>query len=164
MSDVWIFDTSALIDIKHDVPERWHADLLEELTDRVEDGTLCFPRQVTAELTARARDDFLATWVKRVNRSVRHHYSPPESALREVLRRHPKLADQRKKRDDADPFVVAQALAIKREGLTVTVVTRDLIDRLPHTISIATACDDLKIDHVRLIRFLDQIGFDPFAD
>ena len=132
----------------------------------VEEGGLCFPQQVFDELTRRPEDDFLARWAREVHGRVRHHYAPPESVLREVLARQPLLADPRKTSVDADPYVVAQALAIRRDEMSVTVATRDRVDRLPHTVSIATACDDRHIDipHVTLPVFCDAIGFELFRD
>lgn len=169
MPDVWVFDTSAIIDVRRDVPEHppgLRRELLDEMARMVEEGSLCFPRQVFNELTSHSEDDFLARWAREVHSRVRYHYAPPESIVREVLTRQPLLADPRKTGVDADPYIVAQALAIRRDGMSVTVVTRDRVDRLPHTVSIATACDDrhIAIPHVILPVFCDAIGFELFRD
>ena len=169
MPDVWIFDSSGIIDIRREIPDTRAAirrELLARMAAMVDAGALCFPHQVYSELTAQPTDDIFAVWAKQVRRGIRRHYAPPESIVREVLARQPLLADARKQTVDADPYVVAQALAIRRDGASAAIVTRDYVDRLPHTTSIATACDDpaIAVPHMRLPEFCDAIGFDLARD
>lgn len=110
MPDVWIFDSSGIIDIRREIPDTRAAirrELLARMAAMVDAGALCFPHQVYSELTAQPTDDVFAVWAKQVRRSIRRHYAPPEPIVREVLARQPLLADARKQTVDADPYVVA---------------------------------------------------------
>ena len=70
------------------------------------------------------------------------------------------VVDEGLEREQADPYVLAQALEMEWEA-EVRVVTEDRIDRLPIKIAMTTACERLDITHWRLGDFLEAVSFDP---
>lgn len=72
---------------------------------------------------------------------------------------HRKVVDP-SKADDADPYVVALALTLKREGHSVCVVADDVVDHSPR-ISIATACGRLGLACATSSEFLKRSGLLP---
>ena len=158
--DIWVLDTSCLIGMAllEVMPCRVSA-LLDLIADMVGKGKVCFPKQVADEVTG---DGPLAIAVREMRKDIFHHYQPPQNFLDQVLERFPNLPDTSKLREDADPYVVAQALAIVSEGYDVVVVTRDMVDR--RTTSIATACNGFDLWWIQPRQFLDSMGFDVWCD
>lgn len=65
--------------------------------------------------------------------------------------------------DVTDPYVLALALQLTKGGLQVTVVSEDVVDRLPAKISMATACNRLGLQHCDTNSLLVSIGADPIT-
>lgn len=113
MVQKYCFDTAALIDLKGywsmaSFPSVWRS--LEGLVD---EGRALSPHAVLEEI--RRGDDELVMW----SRAHPQMFRPTDPALlqrtREVLGWFPDLVDASKEHEDADPYVVAQAL-LEQEG------------------------------------------------
>lgn len=164
LPEIWVFDSSALLDTRRNLPQARQVRLLNLMAEMVRNAQLFFPVQVHREMTSYGQTDRIANWVNDVELDVARHYRPPDAVMREVERRFPILSDPDKRIPDADPFVVAQALALKRELRDVCVVHRDVVNRSPRTTSIASALNALDIPWMQLPQFLAEIKFGPDPD
>ncbi|MHB8288833.1 MAG: DUF4411 family protein [Acidimicrobiales bacterium] len=155
---VWIVDTSALINFKTliGVSDQWDAfKLLEQL---VKQGRIAMPRQVINEASKIAHPDLPGAWAPGVRDRLHHPLDVDYEHILGVMREAGDLVDPNKSTEDADPYVLAQAVQLQAQGLEVVVVTDDDIDRMPIKISLATACGRLGVCHVDSRGFLTLCG------
>jgi hypothetical protein len=131
---IFVIDTSSVIHVRRLLSQAKRPELdmvYRRLGDLVNDGRLVFPQQVYEELkrgneSAGSMDDPAFERV-RANREK----GVPDIHLFEVTRRvlevAPTLLDKDKVSpvDEADPYVVALALALVESGNAVTVITED---------------------------------------
>ena len=153
---VYCIDTSILIDLK-----RYPRDIFavwESFEDLIAKGLAIAPKQVREEL--RQWDDELYRW------AVRHRkmFKPPTreqmKCVAEVLKGFPELAHSERRVEAADPFVIALALAEKRESLfgeDYVVVTSE--KPKPGRKNIPNACDHLGLRCLTLFDFMRAEGW-----
>jgi hypothetical protein len=165
-SPVAIIDTSCPIKVKELFPAI--ADqhrVFKVLEERVRHGLLTYPSQVVDELERFAEGDFPALWAKSCQRHLKFG-DPPEDYVKRVLKEASDLyrgrvrtvVDPNKTHEDADPYVVAEALYLKDQGRNVAVITNDRFDT-PSRIAITTACKMLKLPFQTAQDFLRTLGF-----
>lgn len=147
-SQYFVIDTSSLLEIRRVVPRPQLSAALRAMTDLVDRGEIVFPAEVDHELERFRRPDShdpIGDWVAAVKRRATR-FGPQFDYLRRVL------ADPQAKRvvdpvkagvDEADPHVLALALAL-HERATVVVVAQETRDR-PDKLSMATACGVLRL-------------------
>jgi hypothetical protein len=131
-------------------------------------GRLTFPSQVVDELYPSSSPDIAGMWAH-AHKGLRQHMDPGYDTLRLVLAEIARqfgldkpLADPSKTSEDADPWIVAQAVELKETGLLEAVVTEDRRDR--GTISVTTACRHLGLPCVATLHFLNHCGAPPEPD
>ena len=105
----------------------------------VSDGAVVFPKLVMDELGKGDHPDLPGAWAYGCGARVRFAFNPAEETLAQALAIAPDVVDPSDADSDADPFVIAQALEVRKLGYDVMVVTRDASDRADR-ISIVTAC------------------------
>ncbi len=161
--DIWVFDSSVLIDIQRQMIARSRDELLQQMLDLARAHRLVFPQRVTDELTRHEQKDAVARWAVRAKELVPRHYVPADELVREVLKVAPTLIPTTQVGKSADAHVIAQALAYQRESMfhTVTVVTNDRVDRLPLKSSMTSACKLIGLQQVDLDGILAMMGFVP---
>lgn len=83
--DVWVIDSSALINMKRIVPagEQW--SLFERLTELVRGRMLFFPRQVADELRQARHVDTPEAWALGVGPRVAFAYDPDPALVKHVM-------------------------------------------------------------------------------
>jgi hypothetical protein len=126
----------------------------------VKRGAMTFPKQVVAELNRPATGDMASLWSQGALR-YRRYAEPPDAYVRDVLRRASRrsngrtitVLDPTKTREDADPYVVAQALFLNGRGFKAAVITNDALDN-ENRLSVVTACEMLGLRHMRSEQFL----------
>src|SRR3954452_4590016 len=111
-TELWVFDTSALIAIRSAVPRDGHERLFKGLTRLVRSRRLVFPKEVLGELRrarqGRRRADLL--WHGALSSEARAcRVSPPFAAVKAVLASVPELVDPAADSlvERADLYVVA---------------------------------------------------------
>ena len=154
--EVWIVDSSALIEAKTIVSVSNQWDAFKHLEQMVVDGHIALPRQVIKEVSEIAHPDLPGAWAPGIRGLLQHPLDAGFDYLRKVTSIVPDVVDVNKPTEDADPWVVALALRLEGDGHTVCVVTKDVVDRT--SISVATACDRLSIDWCPIRRFLHHCG------
>lgn len=142
-------DTTALIRFKSLVPLRSQWDLLTVMTRLVEEGRVALVRQVVKEMSVAKFPDAPGAWVAQAKRRMRYP-QPSLESLVEVLDVAEQLVEADQDDDDrevADPYVAALAVELlgRYPEAEIVVVTDDRVDRLPVKLSLATACDRLKV-------------------
>lgn len=128
----------------------------------VTDGLIAMPRQVIKELSEIAHPDLPGAWAPGMRKLLNYPIDTDYSFVQKVLAVTPGIVDPSKTSDDADPWVVAQALALIASGNNTTVVTEDNIDRA--SISILTACGIHQIPCVDLATFLNHCGIQMLSN
>jgi len=159
-STVWVLDSSALIAMKTiPVSDQWQ--VFRQMEDMVTEGEIALPRQVINELKEIAHPDVPGVWAAGMRRSVRHPQDADPHDVRHVMSVAGEVVDHSKRTEDADPYVVALALTLGREGHVVCIVSDDAVDHPPR-ISLVTACARLELP-VRHPRSFSTVGGCIFA-
>jgi hypothetical protein len=158
---VWVVDTSSIIEIRRSVPNAQRRHLFSRLTALVAEGRLKFPKQVVEELRRAARPDApdpLLEWAEK-EESDACSTELPYSKVKEVIGRVPDVLDPDKDSgaDEADPYVLALAAAIREQGLDARIVTQETKDS-PRKTSLNTAAGVLGIPSVPLRGLLHAEG------
>ena len=124
------------------------------MTRIVEAGKLVFPQQVLDELNRyKGSNDPLGAWARANARQAIHHGTDYE-IVREVMARVGDVLDHRKTSgEEADPYVLALGLYLKRKGLEVRIVNEERVDRDDKK-SITTACGELGLVPLPMKSFL----------
>lgn len=154
--EVWVLDSSALIEMKQIVSVSNQWDAFKQLEQMVIDGQIAMPRQVIKEVKEVTHPDMPGAWAPGVRKQLQHPLDAGFSCIRKVMSEAGDILDVNKAGDDADPWVVALALHLKEGGHSVCVVTKDVVDR--KGISIATGCDRLQVDWCHVRPFLAHCG------
>lgn len=151
---IWIIDTSSLIEIKS-----FHNSktIFVELEKLVKQGKLGFPSQVLEELARRVDPDEPAIWARKMSKEyLGKWYEPDGIYTDEVLSKVGGVLDRTKKKVEADQFILAIALQLKRKEYTVTVVTEERSDKVK--MSMKTASKILGLNVCNINDFLRQLG------
>ena len=156
--DVWVIDSSALIAAKRILRADSQWDVFRMMEDLVEDGKLVFPKQVTAELHQNRHIDTPEAWALSGSAKITKAYDPDLAFVTKVMAVAAEVVEAEAEGDPADPYVLAQALALVEDGELPCVVTEDHVDRVPLKISMISACGRLELDVVRLGGFLKANG------
>lgn len=162
MAAIYVFDSSALVDIKWKFPPDWTAQLLDLFAKMARDGRWTSAGQVLAELAE--QEDTLLEWAQDHRDYFPVADEPTQEIVREILRRFPRLVVSDKEIPDADPFVVAEALkrvrAIREElfatTLEFTVVSQERIRADRPTIP--SVCKHYDVPCTNLFGFLKNEG------
>jgi hypothetical protein len=161
--EVWIIDTSSILEVRRKFPKPTHPRIFRALTELATKGALIFPGEVFGELKRghgelkAGSTDLPFDWASEVLQSATRHGTDYE-AVRQALAKAPTVLDTEKTggADEADPYVLGLALHLKGQGHEVTVVTEDRKDQ-PHKLSLSTACGLLRLYTVPLVAFLREL-------
>jgi len=122
---------------------------------------LTYPKQVVDELKRFAKGDLPLLWAN--SNSGKVPLIPiPDLCVKEVLQRVRHVLDTEKTKEEADPYILALALALQREGYNATVVTEETVDT-PLKMSMAMACTLLNLPCQRIRDFLNDQRIWPEA-
>ncbi|KAB1919120.1 hypothetical protein F8280_26495 [Micromonospora noduli] len=128
--------------------------VLDELTDMVRLGKLCFPDQIMHDCAKWATGETIHTWIKAVS-GHRHLRKLPSEWQEEVLGLCEDLCDYDDENEQSPVLVAAMALMIAREqpSLTLNVVTEDR-SSLPTRMCLNDACPALGLTAITVRDFL----------
>jgi len=110
--NVYVIDTSALIDIKRTYPLKRIPPIWRWLESLIKEGRLTAPQEVFNEIS-RYTDDLKEWGEKNPDLFVKLDLTQIMK-VREVMTKHPQLFDPEKPVPDADPYVIG--LALERRG------------------------------------------------
>ena len=155
-TEVWVLDTSFLIRSKREISiyRQWEAfKLLETMA---EGGRIAMPDQVIDEITNTKHPDLPGAWAPGVRPKIRLARRAADRYQERVMEVASGVIDQKKRGEDADPYVLALALQFQAEGHAVCIVAEDFVDR--HRLSMATACRRLGLAWTSTRPFLEGCG------
>ena len=153
---MWVLDTSSLIAMKRvPIADQWA--VFRVMETMVERGEVAVSHHVVKEVSDIAFPDVPGAWASGIKSKICH---PPEAdyaVLTEVMSFAGNVVEPDAPGDPADPYVLALALQLKRLGQAVTVVTEDVVDRLPLKISLRSGCELLGLTWCGCDEFLATI-------
>lgn len=159
-SHYFVIDTSSLIAIREVIPTSERSKVISGIDRLFANGQLVFPNEVLEELAPHARSpDPILECVKK-HKDIATRFGTPWDQVGEVMR-HPVaslVVDPEKTGgpDEADPYVLALALALRKKA-DVVVVTQEIRDRPGH-VSMTSACGALRLIRQPLSVFLIDQG------
>ena len=169
--NIYIIDTSSLIEMKNRYPKKNFPSLWEKVEELISKNRLISPLEVKKEIER--GDDELSKWVK--NKKINRMFIEPDSLqmekAKEILKKNPFLAEVEKPDNlNADPFLIALALVKKELSKKELVlmklfkdnVTIDYIIITEESIKpnkIPSICKDLKINCIKLLKMIDLEGW-----
>lgn len=156
---MFVIDTDSLLALAELAPPANINLLLEELVPLVEEGTLCFPDLVMAELRRLAHGESIALWIRSVAGS-RRCKSVAYSYMVQVLAATPGLLDESDEEESSQVAVLAMAIYLK-ESNEVHVVTDDRRP-LPTRICLADACKEIEMETITALDFVREIGLESY--
>jgi hypothetical protein len=111
----YCIDASAFIDVRWYYPKDVFPGVWNRISDLAKERRLVSPHEVRRELQGKA--DEVLQWAK-MRPSVFHKLDVKQQKIvREILQRFPILVDPNKLVREADPFVIALALARREQEL-----------------------------------------------
>lgn len=151
MAAKYVFDSNIFIGLERRQPRDVYPSVWKKIDELMEDGTIISSAEVFDELSL--GDDTLSTWAK----SRKESFLPSEISLQERVRKI--LAEDRglveggKKRNNADPFVIALA----QEKYCV-VVTEEARSNNPSTApKIPDICEKYGVQHINFVGFMREM-------
>src|SRR5437899_1647039 len=108
MMDQYCIDSSSLIEIKQRFPSDIFVSLWERISDLVRLSRLFAPDEVFREIE---KDPELGPWTRSHRSMFKKLDGPQLTLVRQILAKFPKLVDPLKLTAEADPFVIALAMA-----------------------------------------------------
>jgi hypothetical protein len=153
---VWVADVSSILWPKRHVEKAQHVEIYKRLTILVETGEIVYVPQVVPELLAYAgKPDVPCDWAKE-NEAKACKRKVPHSVVKEVLDVAPVLDPHKSTGpEEADPYVLALAILLRRENVDARVLTEEQND-LPDKMSMASGCGLLGIPRMRIEPLLAQ--------
>jgi hypothetical protein len=154
---VWIIDTSSIAQVRRSIANTRKTNVFDQMGKLVDIHRLAFPSQVVEELE-RAADpsspDQQYLWAKK-HKMCATQNSPTFDQVKEVLASVPTVLDPDKDTgaEEADPYILAMALHLRRTGVDARIVTEEVRD-YPSKMSLNTAAGLLGIPSVNLMAFL----------
>lgn len=163
--EVWVIDTSSITEIRRRLTRADQVTVYTSLTLLVTGGHLVFPAEVLDELKrgsnpSSSREDLPFEWCKSVAGTA--SLNPSLVTVKEVLGQVPDVLDPDKPRgaEEADPYILALAVELKRNGQDASIITQDKTDK-PKKLSLSSAAGILKIPAVAVLAFLKSQGLLP---
>jgi hypothetical protein len=169
--NIYIIDTSSLIEMKNRYPKKNFPSLWEKVEELISKNRLISPLEVRKEIER--GDDELSKWVK--NKKINKMFIKPDSLqmqkAKEIIKKYDPLAEVEKPDNlNADPFLIALALVkkelSKKELVAMKLfkdnVTIDYIIITEESIKpnkIPSICKDLGINCIKLLKMIDLEGW-----
>lgn len=161
--DVWVVDTSSIINVKELIKPKHRLSVFLALTNELFNGRLVFPREVVHELSNGVKDgksDSPLVWAKQSSR-LGCRLGPCFDKLTKVMNnptaRLTSDPNQTTGADDADPHVLATALEVVALGGTAIVVTQES-RKHPPQVPLNVAAGSLGLPSINLYALLIGIG------
>jgi len=155
---VYCIDTSALIELDKTYPPSVFAGLWSDLESLVAVGRLLAPAEVRKEI--QSWDVRLFRWARQNKRMFVRPAARQLRFVAEVISEFPGLVEQAKQPAEADPFVIALALA-KREGSLFRTdhVVVSMEKRSSGRPKIPNVCDHYGIEHIAVADMFEKEGW-----
>lgn len=161
--NIYVIDTSSLIELSQRYPIDIFPGLWRNLSDLARSGCLIAPLEVFNEIGEWNKKLF--QWSREHKTIFRNLDDAQLQRVREISQRFPALVDATKEKPDADPFVIALALAEqsrKEQHLFPTeyiVVTEERSTGGRRKVKIPDACNHYAIESIGLVELFRREGW-----
>lgn len=157
----YVIDTSSLIDLNYRYPVDVFPGIWKNLEKLIKDDLLVSPKEVLKEI----KDNSLKEWAKKQKKLFRELDELQMKIVKEILEKYPSLAKPDKDGPQADPFVIALAIALEKDPqqiLTKSVRKRIIVteERLRgNKEKIPFVCKEYGIDCINVIELFRTEGW-----
>ena len=146
MAAKYVFDANIFISLQRRQPIDVYPSVWDKIDSLMENGIIISSREVYDEITS--GDDALVQWAKK-----RKAYFLPsdiniQKGVRKILKDYRGLAEGGKKRNNADPFVIALA-----QITGCSVVTEEIRSNNIQTPKIPNVCEECGIVYIDFVGF-----------
>lgn len=152
MAIKYVFDTNVLINLQRRQPIDIYPSLWEMIGDLLENKIIISSREVFDEITC--SDDDLAKWAKKRIEYFMISDIIIQQKVRNILNEHRGLVEGGKKKNNADPFIIAIAL-----GNNLTIVTEEIKSNNMNSPKIPDICEVYGIKHIGFVDFSREMKF-----
>jgi hypothetical protein len=146
MTAKYIFDANIFINLQRRQPLDIYPSVWEKVSSLMRDGVIISSREVFDEITE--SDDDLSKWAKAREESFLPSDVAIQTGVRKILKEHRGLVEGGKKKNNADPFVVALA-----QITGCSLVTEEVHSNNPQTPKLPDVCE------IYGVTYLDFVGF-----
>jgi len=151
LTEGYCIDTCALIDLwRRYYPPDVFESLWQDIEGLINNGNLVAPKQVYKEIER--QDDDLKDWAQDRRDMFEKLTIDQIETVSEILEEHPQLVDKEKTSEDADPFLIAQAIC--RDWVVVTSEQSSSNPNSPP--KIPDVCENYDVECYNLIEFFRE--------
>lgn len=143
---IYVFDTNIFINLQQRQPIDLYPSVWEKISELMEAGTVISSHEVYEEIMV--GDDELTSWIKHREESFVLSSEIIQRNVRDILKTHRALVEGGKKKNTADPFVIAVANVLGGK-----VVTTETLSGGSNPPKIPNVCMDLGIDCMDFVAF-----------
>lgn len=148
----YVFDSNIFINLQRRQPIDIFPSLWTKIGELMDDGTIISSQKVYDEIMVGGDD--LEKWAKARQKSFLPSDVPIQQDVRTILSTHRGLVEGGKKKNSADPFVIALAKQEKCKVVTEEVPTHNMVSP-----KIPDVCDAYQIDCIDFIGFAREEKF-----
>ena len=158
-SNIYIIDTSSLIDLNIHNPIDVYPSVWKKLEQMIRKGLLIAPKEVFNEI--KQQDDKLSKWVKKQRNLFKRISKEQTRIVTQILQKYPSIIKVDRKYD-ADPWVIALAVEMTNSRQTTLfsikkiVVTEERLAGLK--VKIPLICKEYNIDCINVIDMFRNEG------
>lgn len=146
MDAKYVFDSNIFIDLQRRQPIDVYPSVWEKVSELMEEGVIISSQEVFEELAA--GDDELSNWAKRRSMCFVPSDETVQTEVRSILSNHRGLVEGGKKKNNADPFVIAIA---KLSGCAV--VSEEARSNNPGSPKIPDVCSAVGVTCMNFVAF-----------
>lgn len=146
MKAKYIFDSNIFMNLQQRQPIDVYPSVWEKISELMEDGTIISSQEVYEEIIA--GDDYLSNWAKQREKFFIPTDEDTQRAVRSILSKHRGLVEGGKKKNNADPFVIAVA-----QINNCTVVTEETRTNNAGSPKIPDVCEAMGINCIKFVAF-----------
>lgn len=146
MKAKYVFDSNVFMNLQQRQPIDVYPSVWDKISELMEEGTVTSSQEVYEEILV--GDDYLSEWAKQ--RSTRFLLTDEEiqRVVRDILSNHRGLVEGGKKKNNADPFVIALA-----KINMCTIVSEEIPTNNPNSPKIPDVCSVLGINCINFVDF-----------
>lgn len=145
----YVFDSNIFINLERRQPIDIYPSLWNKISELMENGTIISSREVYDEIMI--GDDALKKWVKDRKEYFLPSSVPVQQEVRTILMEHRGLVEGGRKKNSADPFVIALA-----KLKYCKIVTEEIRSNNNESPKIPNVCDHYDIKCINFVDFMRE--------
>lgn len=146
MGTKYVFDSNIFMNLQQRQPIDVYPSVWEKISELMKGGIIISSQEVYEEILV--GEDYLSEWAKQRNEYFLPTDEETQKVVRDILLMHRGLVEGGKKKNNADPFVIAVA---KINGCTI--VSEETPTNNPNSPKIPDVCSNLGINCINFVSF-----------